>query len=141
MINQIFVSLISGAIFGFGLCLSQMINPRVITGFLDVTGDWNPALLAVMAGALLVTGIAFRFILPQSRPVCDDRFHLPTQKKIDAELLRGAVMFGIGWGLAGICPGPAVAAVVLAVPKAYVFLIAMLIGMGVYELFESRINQ
>ncbi len=138
MINQVFVSLISGVIFGFGLSLSGMINPRVVTGFLDVTGEWNPALLAVMAGALLVAGIAYRVILRQPRPVCEEKFHLPQNKVIDHDLVRGALMFGVGWGLAGICPGPAVAALALNIPKAYLFVAAMLAGMGVFELFNTH---
>ena len=136
-----FVALMSGLLFGFGLSLSEMINPQVVIGFLDITGSWNPALLFVMAGALLVSSIGFFFILKLPKPEADEKFHLPQSTLIDGPLLRGAVMFGIGWGLSGICPGPAIAAMALGVNQAYVFVVAMLLGMGLFELLSLKVNE
>jgi len=126
-------ALICGIIFGFGLSLSAMIDPSVVTGFLDITGNWNPALIFVMMGALIVTGISFHFITIQQKPICADEFVLPQRKDIDRPLIVGSILFGIGWGLAGICPGPAIAALALGHLKGVVFVIAMLIGMKLYK--------
>ncbi len=127
-------SLICAMIFAIGLCVSGMINPSVVIGFLDVTGPWNPALMFVMIGALAVTTVAFKLILKRSAPTCGSAFHVPTKNQIDKPLVIGAVLFGIGWGLVGICPGPAIASLALLNPKAIVFVVAMLIGSGLYQL-------
>ena len=108
--KRLFVATISGLLFGFGLSLSEMTNRHRVLGFLDVTGDWDASLIFVMGGAVLVTLVSFRFILKRSAPLFDDSFHLPLHKHIDAKLIGGSALFGIGWGIAGYCPGPAIAA-------------------------------
>ena len=124
----VLAALTSGTIFGFGLALSQMIDPAKVLGFLDIAGAWDPTLAFVMAGAVAVTMISFRFVLKRDLPVWGDRFFLPTRSDLDARLLGGAAVFGVGWGLVGYCPGPALASLVYALPQTVVFVIAMLVG-------------
>ncbi len=100
---------VSGGLFGAGLLISQMINPEKVIGFLDIVGDWDPSLAFVMIGALVVTFLGYRFVLNQPSPAFSDRFYMPTAKDIDGALIGGAAFFGIGWGLSGLCPGPAIA--------------------------------
>lgn len=119
---------LAGLLFGLGLVLSRMSDPRVVLGFLDVAGAFDPTLLFVLAGAVGVTAIAFRQVLRRSRPVLDERFHLPTSRTIDARLVLGAAIFGIGWGLAGYCPGPALVALGGGLREALYFVPAMLVG-------------
>ncbi len=128
-----FVALLSGAIFGVGLALSGMINPAKVIGFLDFAGDWDPTLAFVMIGALLVSVPAFRWILSRPRPVLDDSFDLPKKTSLDGRLLGGAALFGVGWGLSGFCPGPAVAALASGLPPVFVFMAAILAGMAIYK--------
>jgi uncharacterized protein len=106
--SEILVGLISGFIFGLGLCLSGLADPSVVQSFLDIAGAWNPALLFVMGAGLTVTLIGYRLVFGRGRPLLAPRFSLPTSTAIDTPLISGAVIFGIGWGLAGYCPGPAV---------------------------------
>lgn len=104
---KIVVALMSGIIFGLGLGISQMTDPAVVIGFLDVFGQWDPSLALVMGGALLVTFPVSRWALkPNKKPLFDSKYHLPHQSSVDAKLVTGSVIFGIGWGLAGYCPGP-----------------------------------
>ena len=138
MMKANLTALVCGIIFGFGLCLSEMINPAVVIAFLDITGEWNPALLFVMAGALLTSVITFRFILKCSRPVCVSSFDIPQKKELDQPLIVGAVIFGIGWGLAGICPGPAVASLGLHIPQAGVFFISLLAGTALFQWRQNK---
>ena len=107
--NRLIVAVISGLLFGFGLSLSEMTNRHRVLGFLDVTGNWDASLVFVMGGAVLVTLVSFRFILKRSAPLFDESFHLPVKKHIDKNLIGGSALFGIGWGIAGYCPGPAIA--------------------------------
>lgn len=130
---RVFVALLSGAIFGVGLAISGMINPAKIIGFLDFAGDWDPTLAFVMGGALLVSIPAFRWILSRPSPVLDDSFDLPKKSSLDGRLLGGAALFGVGWGLSGFCPGPAVAALASGLPSVFVFMAAMLGGMALYK--------
>ena len=129
-------ALLSGTLFGIGLSVSGMLNPAKVIGFLDVAGDWDPTLAFVMGGALLVTGPIMPVILRRSRPLLAARFDLPTKKTLDARLLGGAALFGVGWGLSGFCPGPAVAALVPALmgglPAVFVFTGSMVAGMFLY---------
>ena len=111
-----FGSLLSGTIFGFGLALSGMMNPARVRGFLDLSGDWDPTLAFVMGGAMLVMAAAWLVQRRLARPAADRDFHLPETQTIDAPLLSGAVLFGVGWGLAGLCPGPAIASLGTAPP-------------------------
>lgn len=126
------VALFSGALFGVGLVVSGMADPRKVIGFLDVAGDWDPTLAFVMGGALLITVPAFRLILRRSRPVLADGFALPTKSAVDARLIGGAALFGIGWGISGFCPGPAVAALSTGLTPVLAFVASMLAGMAVY---------
>ena len=108
------MALLCGLVFGLGLALAGMTSPQKVLAFLDVAGDWDPALLCVLGGAVVTAAIAFRFVLARPRPVFDARFHVGDARRIDAPLVVGSILFGIGWGIAGYCPGPAVA--LLAVP-------------------------
>lgn len=127
------VALSAGIMMGFGLCVSQMVNPAKVIGFLDVFGDWDPTLAFVMAGALAVTMVSFRGILKCKRPLCADQFSLPVKTKIDARLMAGAALFGVGWGLSGFCPAPAIASLAFGLQKSFVFVCSMLVGMLVYQ--------
>ncbi len=130
---KMLVNLFAGTLFGLGLAISGMVDPAKVIGFLDVAGDWDPTLAFVMGGALLVTIPAFRLILKRPRPVLADKFELPTNKDVDARLLGGSALFGIGWGLAGFCPGPAVTALASGLTLVFVFVAAMVVGMAVYK--------
>jgi uncharacterized protein len=127
------VNLFAGALFGLGLAVSGMVSPAKIIGFLDFVGDWDPTLAFVMGGALLVTIPAFRLILRRPRPVLADEFDLPTKKEVDSRLLAGSAISGIGWGLAGFCPGPAVTALASGLTPVFAFVAAMVAGMAVYK--------
>ncbi|APE29336.1 YeeE/YedE family protein [Aurantiacibacter gangjinensis] len=133
-----FLSLLSGTIFGFGLALSGMMNPARVRGFLDLFGDWDPTLAFVMGGAMLVMAAAWLVQRRLARPTADRDFHLPETQTIDAPLLSGAVLFGVGWGLAGLCPGPAIASLGTALPQVLVFVVAMIVGMATVRLFQQR---
>lgn len=135
------VSLLAGLLFGFGLALSQMTDPAKIIGFLDVSGGWDPTLLLVMGGAVLVTLISFRFILRRAHPVFDNQFHLPTHRDIDGRLIGGAAIFGVGWGLAGFCPGPGVAAIAQGVWQPLVFVVGLALGMLAFRYVQRRSPQ
>ncbi|MGB3135222.1 MAG: DUF6691 family protein [Nodosilinea sp.] len=123
------VALGSGLLFGLGLGISQMIDPQRVIGFLDITGQWDPTLAFVMGGAVLTTLIAFRFVLRQPAPLLGGKFFLPTRDDIDRPLVLGAALFGIGWGIGGYCPGPAIAALVLGSANPALFVVAMIVGM------------
>ena len=131
--------LFRSVIFGAGLTLSDMVNPARVLNFLDVAGSWDPTLIFVMAGGLAVTTLGYKLILRRSSPVADDRFHLPTRRQIDLPLVGGAALFGVGWGLAGICPGPALADLVTLEPKVLLFVAAMLVGMIVTRAWRDRV--
>lgn len=135
--RQPLVALLSGVLFGMGLALSGMTDPARVRAFLDVTGAWDPTLAFVMGGALLPMAIAWAVVRRRTRPVVADAFHLPATSPIDARLIGGAALFGIGWGLAGLCPGPAIAALAIAPGPALVFGIFMTIGFGLFRLLPS----
>ena len=127
-----------GTLFGFGLAVSEMIDPARVIGFLDVTGRWDPTLLFVMGGALAVTLPGFPLILQRARPLLAEFFALPTQSKLDGSLIAGAIIFGIGWGIAGFCPGPALAALTSGSPGVALFVVAMIAGQWAASLLETR---
>ena len=135
---QIAVAFAVGIIFALGLAVSEMINPARVIGFLDVAGRWDPTLLLVMAGALAVTAPIFPVILSRSKPILAAQFSLPTKTRVDPLLIIGAVIFGAGWGLAGFCPGPALAALASGSPSVILFVIAMLVGQWLASRFEMR---
>lgn len=127
------LALLSGLLFGLGLGISQMIDRERVLGFLDITGQWDPTLAFVMGGAVLVTLISFRFVLQRPHPIFAIKFHLPTRSDIDRDLLLGAGLFGIGWGIAGYCPGPALTAAVLGIANPFIFVAAMIAGSVFYK--------
>ena len=132
------VALVGGSVFGAGLTIGGMTDPARVRGFLDLFGDWDPTLAFVMGGALLVMAIAWRFVPGMARPVFEDGFHLPTKSDLDGKLLGGAALFGIGWGVAGLCPGPGFAALAIEPLSAAVFVIAMIAGMLIVRLTEGK---
>jgi len=128
-VNRRFLAaLASGALFGAGLAVSSMTDRAVVLGFLDVFGQWNPTLAFVMGGAVLVTAFAFRLVLKRAAPAFGGEFRLPRREGVDVRLLAGAAIFGIGWGLAGFCPGPALVGVAAGLTDAWIFLPAMVAG-------------
>ena len=131
-------SLFAGLVFGLGLIVSGMANPAKVIGFLDVAGRWDPSLALVMAGAIAVGAIAFALARTRSASFLDAPMRLPTDKRIDRRLLAGALVFGVGWGIAGFCPGPALVAIGMGSAKAVVFVLAMLAGMGIFQIAEKR---
>ena len=133
----IFFSLVCGILFGFGLALSQMTNPDKVLNFLDITGNWDPSLIFVMLGALFVTIFSFRFILKRPAPLFDRKFYLAVKTEVDTPLVTGAAIFGIGWGIAGYCPGPAVAGLGLGNPEALIIIGAIYAGF----LAQNRLNK
>jgi uncharacterized membrane protein YedE/YeeE len=126
--RQTLSGFLTGLIFGLGLCLSRMSDPAVVQGFLDLTGAWNPALAFVMAAGVAVTFIGYRIVL-KGKPLWAPKFQLPTATAIDTPLVSGAAIFGVGWGLAGYCPGPAIVSLASGRSEVIVFVIAMLAGM------------
>ena len=133
-----FAGLFCGIIFGIGLSISGMINPAKVIGFLDFFGQWDPSLAFVMGGAVGVYSLGYLVVSKRQRPLFDEVFQIPTRKDIDARLISGAVLFGAGWGLAGICPGPAVTILAFGWTKAYVFFIAMAAGVLLYKATVGR---
>ena len=122
-----------GLLFGMGLIISGMTDPSKIIGFLDIAGAWDPSLAFVMGGAILVGFVAFRFARRRTMSFLGGAMHIPTARQIDRPLILGGLAFGVGWGLAGYCPGPAVVALGAGQDQAVVFVIAMLAGMALYE--------
>ncbi|MGV1794277.1 MULTISPECIES: YeeE/YedE family protein [Rhizobium/Agrobacterium group] len=137
-IFQFGAALASGIVFGFGLSLSGMLNPVRVQGFLDVFGNWDPSLAFVLGGAVAVAFIGVKVMKRLRRPVFDDTFHVPTNRKIDVPLVIGSALFGLGWGIGGFCPGPAVASMSVGIPQTLLFVVAMLIGMTFYDRVWSR---
>jgi uncharacterized protein len=127
-----------GLVFGLGLLVSRMADPAKVLGFLDVAGDWDPSLALVMAGAIAVGAIGFALARRRPTALLGGPMRLPVARQIDRRLVVGSAMFGMGWGLAGFCPGPALTAVGMGQPKALLFVLAMLAGMGIYEYLERR---
>lgn len=126
----------SGLLFAAGLVLSGMTKPAKVAGFLDVTGAWDPSLMFVMVGAIGVHAILFRVITRRATPVLGGTFHIPAKKPVDARLVVGSVIFGVGWGLTGICPGPGLVALLSTAAPFVTFVGAMLVGTGLFSLWE-----
>ncbi|SCW80768.1 DUF6691 family protein [Ancylobacter rudongensis] len=135
---SILVNLGLGLLFGFGLIVSGMSNPAKVLNFLDLFGTFDPSLAFVMGGAVVVAFIGFRLVLTREKPLMAPRFQLPTRSDIDARLIVGPALFGIGWGLGGFCPGPAFAALGLAAPGTLAFIPAMLAGMWAARALAER---
>lgn len=131
-------SLLAGIVFAVGLIVSGMTNPAKVLNFLDVAGTWDPSLAFVMAGAILTTVIGYRLVLTRGKPLFAERFHLPTRTAIDRPLIVGSALFGVGWGLGGYCPGPAVTMLTTVTPSLMIFLAAMLAGMWAARAIQPR---
>lgn len=132
------VDFLIGLLFGLGLMLSGMTDPGKVIGFLDITGAWDPSLAFVMGGAVLVGAIAFTLAKGRTTALLGDAMHWPTVRDVDRRLLVGSVLFGIGWGLAGFCPGPALVASAAGHAAALIFTVAMLGGMLLHELMAAQ---
>jgi uncharacterized protein len=130
-------SFIAGLVFGAGLILAGMANPAKVLGFLDVAGAWDPSLALVMAGAVAVGAAAFALMRSKTRSLIGAPMRLPGARKVDRRVVLGSLVFGVGWGLAGICPGPALVLAGYASAKGLVFVAAMLAGMALFELIEK----
>ncbi len=131
-------SFAAGFVFGLGLLVAGMANPAKVLGFLDLAGAWDPSLALVMAGAVAVGAAAFAFMKKRTRTLLGAPVLLPTPRRIDRRLILGSLVFGVGWGLAGICPGPALVLAGTGSAKGLVFLVAMIAGNGIFEFFERR---
>ena len=132
--GQIFVALFAGFVFGVGLIVSGMTDPNKVIGFLDFAGNWNPQLVFVLGGAMFPNLLLFGWILKRKTPLLDDKFHLPeSNTAITPQLVLGSVLFGIGWGLAGYCPGPAVVAIANGTASILYFVVPMVIGATAYK--------
>ncbi|ARO23706.1 hypothetical protein CO659_25500 [Rhizobium sp. S9] len=137
-IYKFVAALASGIVFGVGLSLSGMLNPVRIQGFLNVFGAWDPSLAFVLGGAVIVAFYGVQVMKRLRHPAFDDSFHVPTSRRIDAPLVVGSALFGLGWGIGGFCPGPAVASLSVGLPQPFLFVIAMLVGMTLYDRVWSR---
>lgn len=135
---NVFTSLLAGLVFGLGLIVSGMANPAKVLGFLDLGGAWDPSLALVMAGAIGVGTVAFAISRRRTLSLLGDKMMLPTSRQIDRRLVVGSLLFGIGWGVAGFCPGPGLVGVGMGEVKAMIFVAAMLAGMGLFEWLEHR---
>lgn len=133
---QLLMALFAGLVFGLGLIVSGMTDPSKVTGFLDLAGAWDPSLAFVMGGAIAVGVIAFRVARRRSKAILGGPMERPLARQIDRRLVLGGLTFGVGWGLAGYCPGPALASLATGGAKPLIFTAAMLLGMGIFEIRE-----
>lgn len=134
------ISFIVGFLFALGLGYSGMTQTHIVKGFLDVFGNWNINLIGVMAGAIFIHSLAYYLIKKRESPLLDTKFYLPTKKDIDKRLIAGAAIFGLGWGWAGICPGPGIVSLVSGQLEIFIFVGFMLLGMGIFKMIEKRIS-
>jgi uncharacterized membrane protein YedE/YeeE len=132
------VALAAGVVFGAGLALADMTNPAKVQNFLDVLGSWDPSLAFVMGTALVTSALGYRVARRRGAPLLAAAFMLPDRTDLDAKLVAGAALFGVGWGLGGFCPGPALAGVLQGVPQVFVFVAAMLLGMWLHDRLPAR---
>ena len=136
--GRILAAFVTGLAFGIGLTIGQMTNPAKVLGFLDLAGAWDPSLAFVMLGAVLVSFLGFRWLRRRVRPLLGGSFQWPTATVIDRPLLSGAALFGLGWGLVGLCPGPAIATLGIQPLRTASFALAMLLGMALFRWFGER---
>lgn len=136
----ILTSLLAGLIFGIGLIVSGMANPGKVLGFLDLAGSWDPSLAFVMGGAIAVGLVSFAIAKRRTVSFLGELLRMPTSRDVDRRLVVGSALFGTGWGIAGFCPGPALASLGTGSPKALLFVVSMVAGMGIFELLEMRKN-
>lgn len=137
---MIVAALASGLLFGLGLAMSGMLDPARVLGFLDFAGVWDPSLAFVLGGAVFVSMAGTRLAGRMRKPALAERFDIPASRRIDGRLIGGSAMFGVGWGLAGFCPGPALAAVSLGIPTALAFVAAMLVGMWCFGIMNRSVR-
>jgi uncharacterized membrane protein YedE/YeeE len=137
---RIVLAVALGLLFGLGILISGMANPAKVLNFFDVAGTWDPSLAFVMGGALVVTAIGYRIALGRKRPVFDDAYRLPPTSQIDLPLVSGACVFGIGWGIAGFCPGAVIPALGLGYAEPLMFFVAMVAGIFLTRLYRSRLS-
>ena len=130
------ISLISGIIFGIGLVISEMVNPAKVLGFLDLFGNWDPSLAFVMIGALVISSPLFHVIKKREKPIFDAQFNYSNNKEINNKLIIGSALFGTGWGLGGLCPGPAISSIALININSITFVFAMFIGFYIVKFFN-----
>lgn len=135
---RLVVSALAGLLFGIGLVIGGMVNPAKVLNFLDLAGTFDPSLAFVMGGAVAVTFVGYRLAFRRQRPLIAERFHLSQLKEIDSRVIVGPAIFGVGWGLSGFCPGPAVASLPLLAKGTLVFVPAMLIGIGLARFLLAR---
>ena len=133
--KQSLVALLCGTLFGIGLSLSQMINPNKVLNFLDITGNWDPSLIFVMIGALVIAFISFNWILKRPAPLLAESFHISIKMSVDKALILGAAIFGIGWGMSGYCPGSAVAGLGLLSLESVIMVVAIFLGFFTFNRF------
>ena len=138
MMNRVIVPALSGTIFGAGLALGGMTDPARVRGFLDLFGAWDPTLAFVMGGAVLIMVIAWQVQARMMRPLFAEGFSLPDRSDLTPRLIGGSALFGIGWGIAGLCPGPGFAALVIEPASAAIFVVAMFAGMAIVRLIEGN---
>lgn len=136
---RLFTSYLIGLIFGIGISLSGMANPAKVLNFFDIAGTWDPSLAFVMGGALIVTALGYRFVLKRPAPLMATRFQLPTRRDLDLPLLGGSAIFGIGWGIAGFCPGGALPAIGTGRSEVFTFVAALLAGIFVAKLLKASL--
>jgi len=136
--KQNLIALLCGIVFGIGLSLSHMINPIKVLNFLDITGNWDPSLIFVMIGALAVAFVSFKWILKRPAPLLAERFHISRKSSVDKPLILGAAIFGIGWGMSGYCPGPAVAGLGLQSLESVIMVVAIYLGFFTYNRFFEQ---
>jgi uncharacterized membrane protein YedE/YeeE len=135
---QTLAALVCGLIFGWGLLISGMVEPAKVIGFLDIFGAWDPSLAVVMATALAVSGVGFRIVAARERPLLAAQRMWPTKSDIDGPLLIGSALFGVGWGLVGLCPGPALENLATLSPRVIAFVVAMAFGMVFYSFWDKE---
>ena len=125
---KILFTLISGVLFGFGLAMSGMLNPSKVRAFLDISGEWDPSLAFVMAGGIFVTIVGYWFVFKKEKPIFSNQFSLPERKELDIRLIIGSMIFGVGWGIGGLCPGPSIAILSNHFFPAIIFTVSMIVG-------------
>ena len=132
------MTLLSGIVFGLGLIISGMTNPAKVIGFLDIAGVWDPSLMFVMIGGIAVAFVGFKFVKDKNQTMFDEPIHLPGTTHISKELVIGSLLFGAGWALAGFCPGPALVTMGAGYKEAFIFMIAMIVGITIHDhLFKA----
>ncbi len=136
---SIFVSLIVGCIFGLGLAFGGMLDPSKVVGFLDIFGAWDPSLAFVMMGGIMVNATGYLILIREKKPIFTEKFHLPDNIFIDRRLIVGSAIFGVGWGLAGLCPGPVVGSLFLNPNSIVPFLLIMLVGLKIGSLVKAKL--